>query len=65
MANVSKFIEIGNSLRVSDKLPPKALVANANTRLRAAIPRAIETFHQALDDIETDIVGTLLMLWPE
>lgn len=57
IADVSKFIEIGHSLRISDKVPPKTLVVNANARLRAAIPRAIETFHQALDDIETDIVG--------
>jgi hypothetical protein len=59
VADVSKFIEIGNSLRISDKVAPKALVANANARLRTAIPRAIETFHQALDDIEADIVGIL------
>lgn len=56
IADVPKFIEIGNSLRISDKVQPKTLVTNANARLRAAIPRAIETFHQALDDIETDIV---------
>ena len=56
LANAPKFIEIGNSLRIPDKVAPKTLVANANARLRSAIPRAIETFHQALDDIEADIV---------
>lgn len=56
------FIEIGNSLRIPDKVAPKTLVANANARLRSAIPRAIETFHQALDDIEADIVRTKAVL---
>lgn len=62
IADISQFIEIGNSLYISDKVPPKALVANANVKLRSAIPKAIETFHQALDDIETDIVDIPISL---
>jgi len=49
------LIETGRALRSSDKEGGRTL-ANANTRLRSTIPSAIENFHQALDELECDIL---------
>lgn len=51
----TQLIETGRALRSSDKEGSRTL-ANANTRLRSTIPSAIENFHQALDELECDIV---------
>lgn len=53
-----KLIETGRALRASDKEGGRTL-ANSNTRLRSTIPLAAENFHQALDDLESDIVNNL------
>jgi hypothetical protein len=50
-----QLIEVGRALRGSDKEGGKTL-ANSNTRLRSFFPGAIDNFHQALDDLEGDIV---------
>ena len=50
-----KLIEFGRALRASDKEGARTL-ANANTRLKPFFPSAIDNFHQALDDLERDIV---------
>jgi hypothetical protein len=56
-----KLIETGRALRASDKEGGRTL-ANSNTRLRSTIPLAAENFHQALDDLESDIVNNLLCI---
>lgn len=50
-----KLIEVGRALRASDKEGGRTL-AEANPRLRSFFPGAIDNFHQALDDLECDIV---------
>ena len=50
-----QLIEIGRALRASGKEGGRT-IANANTRLRSSFPGAIDNFHQALDDLECDIV---------
>lgn len=50
-----KLIETGKALRSSDKEGGRT-IANSSTRLRSTIPSAIENFHQALDELECDIV---------
>lgn len=55
------LIETGRALRGSDKEGGRTF-ANANTRLRSTIPSAIENFHQALDDLESDIVRAKAVL---
>lgn len=50
-----KLIETGRALRPSDKEGGRSLT-NAGTRLKSIVPGAIESFHQALDDLEYDIV---------
>ena len=53
---VPKLIETGKALRGSEKEGERTL-ANANTRLRSTIPSALDNFHRALDDLESDIVS--------
>ncbi|KAG0648907.1 hypothetical protein D0Z07_4615 [Hyphodiscus hymeniophilus] len=48
------LIEVGRALRATDK--EGGTVTNPNTRLRSFFPGAIDNFHQALDDLESDIV---------
>jgi hypothetical protein len=50
-----KLIETGRALRPSDKEGGRSLT-NAGTRLKSTVPGAVESFHQALDDLEYDIV---------
>ncbi|TAQ90627.1 hypothetical protein B7494_g1038 [Chlorociboria aeruginascens] len=55
------LIETGKALRATDKEGGRTK-ANANTRLRTTIPSTIDNFHQALDDIESDIVRAKAVL---
>jgi len=55
------LIETGKALRASDKESGRT-VASANARLRSTIPSAIDNFHQALDEIEADIVRAKAVL---
>jgi hypothetical protein len=50
-----KLIETGRALRSSDKEGGRSF-ASASTRLRSFMPGAVENFHQALDELESDIV---------
>ncbi|RFU24334.1 hypothetical protein B7463_g12004, partial [Scytalidium lignicola] len=55
------LIETGKALRASDKDSGKTL-SQANARLRSTIPSAIDNFHQALDEIESNIVRAKAVL---
>ncbi|RDW94736.1 hypothetical protein BP5796_00499 [Coleophoma crateriformis] len=55
------LIETGRALRSSDKDAGRSM-GPANARLRSTIPSAIENFHQALDDLENDIVQAKAVL---
>jgi hypothetical protein len=55
-ADYVKLIEVGRALRAADKEGGRTLT-NANTRLKSFFPGAIDNFHQALDDLECDIVS--------
>ncbi|KAH8801688.1 hypothetical protein F5884DRAFT_862388 [Xylogone sp. PMI_703] len=55
------LIETGKALRASDKESGKTL-SHANARLRSTIPSAIDNFHQALDEIEINIVRAKAVL---
>jgi hypothetical protein len=52
---LGKLIETGKALRAADKDGGRTIAASS-TRLRSTIPSAIENFHQALDELECDIV---------
>lgn len=52
-----KLIETGRALQAASKDSGKDGGAKTNTRFQLAIPSTIENFHQALDDIECDIVS--------
>ncbi|PQE18097.1 hypothetical protein CJF31_00007981 [Rutstroemia sp. NJR-2017a BVV2] len=49
------LIETGKALRPSDKEGGRTM-ANSSHRLRLTIPNAIDHFHQALDELEAEIV---------
>ncbi|KAF4624188.1 hypothetical protein G7Y89_g13986 [Cudoniella acicularis] len=49
------LIETGRALKTSTKDGGRAL-ASTNTRLQSTIPSAVETFQQALDELECDIL---------
>ncbi|KAH8599626.1 hypothetical protein B0O99DRAFT_503351 [Bisporella sp. PMI_857] len=49
-----QLIETGKALRAANK--ERGRPQPSSTRLRSSMPAAIEHFHQALDDLETDIV---------
>lgn len=53
-----KLIETGKALRASSKEGAKDF-SSVNARLQKNVPRTIDTFHQALDDLEWDIVRTI------
>ncbi|PBP27889.1 hypothetical protein BUE80_DR001081 [Diplocarpon rosae] len=55
------LIETGKALRPSKKDGSKSLDA-VNTRLKATIPSMAEHFHEALDDLESDIVRAKAVL---
>ncbi|KAI9052209.1 hypothetical protein LZ554_003568 [Drepanopeziza brunnea f. sp. 'monogermtubi'] len=55
------LIETGKALRYSNKDGARNLT-NVNTRLKTFIPSATENFHQALDDLESDIVRAKAVL---
>jgi len=50
-----QLIETGKALRVSDKDGGRTM-ASSNARLRLTIPNCVDVFHQALDELESDIV---------
>jgi hypothetical protein len=52
---IEQLIETGKALRVNNKESGRT-VASANARLRTTIPSATDNFHQALDELECDIV---------
>jgi len=53
-ANLPKLLETGRALRAADKR--EGTQSSSDDRLRTTIPVVIETFQQALDDMEIDIV---------
>ncbi|KAJ5046748.1 uncharacterized protein L3040_003978 [Drepanopeziza brunnea f. sp. 'multigermtubi'] len=55
------LIETGKALRSSNKDGARN-PTNVNTRLKTFIPSATENFHQALDDLESDIVRAKAVL---
>ncbi|KAL3423205.1 hypothetical protein PVAG01_04952 [Phlyctema vagabunda] len=55
------LIETGRALRPIDKDGSRTL-APTNARLQSTLPSAVENFHQALDELESDIVRAKAVL---
>lgn len=56
-----QLIETGKAFRFSSKEGGKSL-GSARTRLSTTLPSTVENFHQALDELECDIVRETVAL---